>query len=316
MRQRILALGVSILGLLFASSASAQEKVVVSHTTRGSLSIGPLLYGIERGFYREEGIDLVYVSIRADLGIKTLISGDVDYLYSVGTIIRGAALGIPVKTLSFDFAKVMHFLMSRPEINSGAALKGKIVGVSSFGATGDLAARVALQQLGLDPTRDVTIVTLGADTLRYAALQSGTVQATHMPIPLNIQMKKEGYNELFYAGKVLQRPLTGLATTTDKIRKNPQQVQRMVNAFLRATRALKNERAGFIAFAQKKFGYSKEMTEEAYKVLVDALSQEGIVNDSVLQAAIDEAKSVTNITKPISHADVVDYSFLRAAMKK
>jgi ABC-type nitrate/sulfonate/bicarbonate transport system substrate-binding protein len=157
---------------------------------------------------------------------------------------------------------------------------------------------------------------LGADTLRYAALQSGTVQATHMPIPLNIQMKKEGYNELFYAGKVLQRPLTGLATTTDKIRKNPQQVQRMVNAFLRATRALRSERAGFIAFTQKKFGYSKEMTEEAYKVLVDALSQDGIVDDSVLQAAIDEAKSVTNITKPISHADVVDYSFLRTAMKK
>ena len=66
----------------------------------------------------------------------------------------------------------------------------------------------------------------------------------------------------------------------------------------------------------KKFGYHKDMTEEAYKVLVDALSQDGIVDDSVLQAAIDEARNVTNITKPISHVDVVDYSFLRAAMKK
>lgn len=181
---------------------------------------------------------------------------------------------------------------------------------------GDLAARVALQQLGLDPTKDVTIVTLGADTLRYAALQASTVHATHMPIPLNIQMRREGYNELFYAGRVLQRPLTGLATTNDKLRRNPQQVQRMVRAFLRATRALKRERAGFIGFAQKKFGYGKDMTEEAYRVLIDALSQDGIVDDSVLQAAIDEAKSVTNIAKAISNADVVDYSFLRAAMKK
>lgn len=158
---------------IWVSTASAQEKVIVSHTTRGSFSIGPLLYGIERGFYRDEGIDLLYVSIRADLGIKTLINGDVDYLYSVGTIIRGAALGLPVKTLSFDFTKVMHFLMGRPEISSAAALKGKRVGVSSFGATGDLAARVALQAIGLDPNRDVAIVTLGADTLRYAALQAG-----------------------------------------------------------------------------------------------------------------------------------------------
>ena len=103
-----------------------------------------------------------------------------------------------------------------------------------------------------------------------------------------------------------------LTTTSDKLHRNPQQVQRMVRAFLRATQALKSERAGFIAFAQKKFGYSKDMTEEAYRVLIDALSQDGIVDDSVLQAAIDEAKSVTNIAKAISHADVVDYSFLRA----
>jgi ABC-type nitrate/sulfonate/bicarbonate transport system substrate-binding protein len=296
--------------------ASAQEKVIVSHTTRGSLSIGPLLYGIERGFYRDEGIDLLYVSIRADLGIKTLITGDVDYLYSVGTIIRGAVLGLPVKTLSFDFARVMHFLMGRPEITSAAALKGKRVGVSSFGATGDLAARVALQSIGLDPNRDVAIITLGSDTLRYAALQAGTVQATHMPLPFNIQMKKDGYRELFYAGKVLQRPLTGLATTTEKIKKNPRQVQRMVRAFLRTTRAIKSERNEFLAFARKRFGFSKDVTEEAYKVMIEALSHDGIVEDSVLQSAIDEAKAMANVTKPISHTDVADYSFLREAIKK
>jgi ABC-type nitrate/sulfonate/bicarbonate transport system substrate-binding protein len=137
-----------------------------------------------------------------------------------------------------------------------------------------------------------------------------------MPIPLNIQMKKDGYNELFYAGKVLHRPLTGLATTTEKLRKNPQQVQHMVRAFLRATRALRSERASFLAFTQKKFGYTKEVTEEAYKVLVDALSQDGIVEDSVLQSAIDEAKAVANVNKPVSQADVVDYSFLREAQKR
>jgi ABC-type nitrate/sulfonate/bicarbonate transport system substrate-binding protein len=303
--------------LLFAAStASSQEKVIVSHTTRGSLSIGPLLYGIERGFYRDEGIDLLYVSIRADLGIKTLLTGDVDYLYSVGTIIRGAVLGLPVKTLSFDFAKVMHFLMARPEIASPAMLKGKRVGVSSFGATGDLAARVALHAIGLDPARDVSIITLGADTLRYAALQAGTVHATHMPLPFNIQMRKDGYRELFYAGKVLQRPLTGLATTTEKIKKNPRQVQRMVRAFLRASRALKSERGDFLSFAQKKFGFSKEVLEEAYKVMTDALSNDGIVEDGVLQAAIDEAKAVANVIKPVSHLEVADYSFLRDAIKR
>jgi hypothetical protein len=50
--------------------------------------------------------------------------------------------------------------------------------------------------------------------------------------------------------------------------------------------------------------------------MTDALSQDGFVDDAALQAAIDEAKSLAKITRPISRADVVDYSFLRAATKK
>jgi hypothetical protein len=76
-----------------------------------------------------------------------------------------------------------------------------------------------------------------------------------------------------------ERPLIGLATSVERIQKNPRQVHRMVRGFLRATRALKSEKAGFIAFAQKKYGYSKDLLEEAYKYLVDALSQHGFVDD-------------------------------------
>jgi excinuclease UvrABC nuclease subunit len=90
----------------------------------------------------------------------------------------------------------------------------------------------------------------------------------------------------------------------------------MVRAFLRSTRALKAERAGFISFAQKKYGYSKDVMEEAYKYLVHALAQDGFVEDSSLQAAIDEAKTLAKITNSIPQSDIVDYSFLRAAVKK
>ena len=115
MRLRLSACLIAVL-LCWTGGSPAQEKVVVSHSVRGSLSLGPLFYGIHRGFYKEEGIDLVYVSIRADLGIKALLSGDVDYIYSTGTVIRGAVVGVPVRALTFDFTKVFHSLMARPEI--------------------------------------------------------------------------------------------------------------------------------------------------------------------------------------------------------
>jgi hypothetical protein len=64
-----------------------------------------------------------------------------------------------------------------------------------------------------------------------------------------------------------------------------------------ASRALKSERGDFLFFARKKFSFSKEVLEEAYNVMIDALSNGGIIEDGVLQAAIDEAKAVANVTK-------------------
>ena len=80
--------------------------------------------------------------------------------------------------------------------------------------------------------------------------------------------------------------------------------------------AFKNERASFISFAQKKFGLSKEVTDEAYDYMIDSLSQDGFVESSVLDSAIEDAKKFLGSDKPIPQTDVVDYSFLRAALKK
>ena len=238
----------------YTSAISAQEKVIVGHSTRGSLSIGPLLYGIERGFYRDEGIDLLYVSLRADLGIKALLSGDIDYSYSIGTIIRGAVLGLPVRNSHLRFFQRDALAHGPP----GDYFRRRVERETSRRQLLRRHRRSRrsrrLRSLGLDPNRDVTIVTLGSDTLRHAALIAGTVQATHMPVPFNIQLKKEGYHELVYAGKILQRPLTGLAPRLEKIKKNPGQVQRMVRAFLRATRALK-ERAGRLSSHSRRRNY-------------------------------------------------------------
>jgi ABC-type nitrate/sulfonate/bicarbonate transport system substrate-binding protein len=304
MMKAILAVGILVSGTIFSVLAHAQEKVIVSHSVRGSLSIGPLLYGIEKGFYRDEGIDLLYVSIRADLGLKTLMTGDVDFIYSAGTGIRAAVQGLPVKILSLDFTKVFHSLMGRPEITSVAELKGKKVAVSSFGATTDLSARASLRAIGLDPARDVTILALGGDTVRFAALQSGTVQAAMMSLPLNIQLKKMGYRELFYAGKILNEPLTGLVASTNKIKNNPEQIRKVMRAFVRGMNAFKTERASFVSFAQKKFSLTKDVAEEAYEYMVDSLSADGFVEDAVIENGIQTARKMLGVTKPISINDI------------
>ncbi len=78
---------VARLASCFAGEGRAQtlEKVLITHSS-DSISITPLLYGIEKGFYRKEGIDLSFRVLRGDLAVSAIVSGkDVDYIYGAGT---------------------------------------------------------------------------------------------------------------------------------------------------------------------------------------------------------------------------------------
>jgi hypothetical protein len=90
----------------------------------------------------------------------------------------------------------------------------------------------------------------------------------------------------------------------------------MMRAFVRGMQAFKAERAGFVSFAQKKFGLTRDVTEEAYEYLIDSLSQDGFAQPVVVERAIESAKKLVRSDKPVSQADIVDYTFLRAALKK
>ena len=78
-------------------TADAQEKVVITHSSE-SISITPLIYGIERSFYRKEGIDLQFRVLRGELAVSSIVSGkDVDYMYGAGTAFFAAVRGLPMK---------------------------------------------------------------------------------------------------------------------------------------------------------------------------------------------------------------------------
>src|SRR4030095_17248227 len=72
-----------------------------------------------------------------------------------------------------SLSNVMRFIVfSDPNVRSAADLKGKAIGVSSFGAESDSAASLALRQLGLSRD-DVTFKGAGGSPQRLAAIKSG-----------------------------------------------------------------------------------------------------------------------------------------------
>ena len=129
---------VARLASCFAGEGRAQtlEKVLITHSS-DSISITPLLYGIEKN-YRKEGIDLSFRVLRGELAVSAIVSGkDVDYIYGAGTASFVAVRGLPMKVFSHDFKSVFFYLMGNSRVQSGPDLKGNIPNFAPATEIGD-----------------------------------------------------------------------------------------------------------------------------------------------------------------------------------
>lgn len=306
--------GLSIL-LLFVLGADCHsqglEKALITHSSE-SISITPLIYGIEKGFYRKEGVDLQFRILRGDLAISAMLgSKEVDYIYGAGTAFLAAVRGAPVNVLSHDFKSVLFYLMAQPTVRSPKDLKGRKIAVSSLGGTGAASARASLKALGLDPEKDMTFIVIGSASIRMAALETKSVDAAIMPVPWNFKLRERGFKELIFAGKVFSQPLTGIASTKEKIAKNPEQVRKVLRGFLRSLKAVKQDRNEAIEFIGRKFNLEPPVSEETYKIVLQTLSDDGTVGQQVLQELLEQVKKETGVKREIAVSDIVDYRMLR-----
>jgi ABC-type nitrate/sulfonate/bicarbonate transport system substrate-binding protein len=137
-----------------------------------------------------------------------------------------------------------------------------------------------------------------------------------MPVPWNIRMKQKGFKELIFAGKVMSQPLTGLASSREKVEKNPEQVKKMLRGFLRTMRAVKQDKAGVTEFIARKFALDSAAAEETYKIMLQTMTEDGTVAESDLKELLEQAKLETGTKREIILKDVVDYSLLRQVTKE
>ena len=74
------------------------ERVTIATPSRGLFEF-PVVVATRKGFYKSEGIDVDKVQMQPAVGVKALISGDVDYLLAWGSALRAAVTGVPIKAV-------------------------------------------------------------------------------------------------------------------------------------------------------------------------------------------------------------------------
>jgi len=306
---------------LFDSNGHAQPlKKVHMGSSSTNVSFLALYSALHRGFFKDEGIDLEIIYMPANVASTAVLNGDIDYNGAVTGTIGAAVRGQPMKVLLFTVSKPFLFLMSKKEIKDIKQLRGKKIAGSSPGGSATLIAEKVLKHYGLEPGRDVTLLPMGGSAAgRYAVLETGVVDASFLSVPENIIALEKGYNELVFAGDVVEFPQNGFGTSEKKIRENPDEVYRMVRATLRGLQFVwdKNNQEVLTNIMMKQWKINdRKMAAETSKQVSRVLTKDAYVKPESVQVLIDLARESAKVAKPVSVADVVDYSFVDRARKE
>ncbi len=240
-RLRALFAGLALLFAFGADTIHAAERVSIATPSRGLFEF-PVVVAMRKGFYRDEGIEVDKVQMQPALGVKALLSGDVDYLLAWGSALRAAVTGVPIKNIVGIAGRPLHVLIARPGISSPKDLKNRVIGVDSVAGTVDYLSRVAVRHFGMEPDKDVKIIVTGESPTRLVALRTGAIDATPIDVAFAVKAEDEGFRRLVYLGDLIELPLSGMAVTDEKLKTNREQVRRVVRATVRGTRYFKQNR--------------------------------------------------------------------------
>jgi NitT/TauT family transport system substrate-binding protein len=309
-----------LIGIIFTSSDAQTLKQVRLGSSSTNVSFLAIYTALHRGFYKDEGIDLEIIQMAANLTSAAVMSGDLDYSAAVTGLIGGAVRGQPMKVLLFTVERPLLFLMSKKDIKDPKQLKGKKIAGSSPGGSATLLGFRALRHFGLEPGRDVSVLPMGGSAAsRFAVLESGVVDASLLSVPENIVALQKGYNELIFIGDIVQFAQNGFGTSEKKIRENPDEVYRMVRATLRGLQFVwdKNNHEALTDIMMKQWKVTdRKMAGEMSKQVSRVLTKDAKVSAESVQVLIDSQRENAKVTRPVTVAEVVDYSFLEKARKE
>ena len=297
--------------------AQALEPIILGYPSPALTEL-PNYLAVKKNFYAEEGLDIKFVRARSNILVAALVSGSLDYITSITSSIGGIIGGAPVKIVAGVIKNNPDFLMARPEIGSIRELKGKKVAVSGFGGASHQRMLIVLRSAGLDPQKDVNILSVGDAGLRMDQLRLGAIDATVLTAPNCFVAERAGFKNLGSSKDTLPLPAVGIVALERKIKEKPDQVKRVIRTVLKSMKYLRENREEAVRVAMDWLKIDRDLAERSYDMMVPNYSYDGKIATEGLKASIDliANRNTGPARKTFSPADMIDFSILEEARRE
>jgi len=299
--------------LVALDSSRAIENVRVAYPSMNT-SVFCLIIAQKEGYLKEEGLDAQLLSIRGEIAIRTTLAGEVDFFTNAGSALAAAVRAVPVKIVTVFQDKPGWDLIAQPDIRSVAQLRGKNIAIMSPEGSLAVVAREILRKNGIDPTKEVNLVVMGGDEVRFPALQTKSIQATLFNTAMSIKAQKEGFTKLAMASDYANLIEGGFATSNDRIKQNPEKIFRLIRAALKGIHFFVSKKEPAIKYMMEALRMKdRELVNTIYDIQSKLVLRDGFTDDKVLQSMIESMKQTTKVQREIKVSDIFDLTFVKKA---
>src|SRR5215208_1045078 len=298
--------------LLAGNSVYALDKVNVTLPSKSfQFIIFPLAK--ERGYMREEGIDLNTVIMASTPGLQAVLAGEMDFTGSGSSaLVAVAQSNAPLKTVLAITDQVLQWLMVRPQYSAFKDLKNKTVAVTGVAAVATFMLKKVAPKYGLDANKDLTFLALPPGQ-RLAALQSGVVDGGLLSSAERFAALDQGMKEMLYLGKEVKNSWGTVATNDQFIKAKPKLMHGFMRALLKALRLVKQNREVAMGAMMKFSELDRDLAGRTYDGMIGTFTTNGVVDEETQKNDLDIVREVLKVSKDVPIERAYDFSFAKKA---
>lgn len=286
----------------------------------GSSTNAPLVLAKQAGLYEKYGLSANLVTVESgSTAANALIAGDMDFcLMGSASLVNAALAGEDLVMTAGTVNQMFFALVVLPDIASAEQLKGTSLGSSGPGNASYTFLRMALSSLGLDPDRDVTLLSVGRTSDSLAAMEAGQIAGAVVSVPSVGEATRLGFRVLLNAADIdVPYQTNGLVTTREYVANNSETVLSFTKVLVEAIALMKQDKSQAISALVTALGLDPvddaEFLNEVYDSYVDGyLERVPYPTEEGLQAVIDEARAGNSTALQMSAGDIIDSSFVAA----
>jgi NitT/TauT family transport system substrate-binding protein len=161
------------------------------------VTIFPVWMAQAEGLDAKEGVKAESILMEGgSRGVQVLLSEEIQAMHvGLAPVVQANKQGADLRLVTSTANTIPITIFTSPAIKSAQDLKGKTIGISTFGSETDVAVSIALQRLGLS-RQDVTVSQIGGSSQRFGALIAGRIDAAPLLEPTITAAKEKGFNPL------------------------------------------------------------------------------------------------------------------------